>query len=442
MNRIGILGGGWAGLLAAHELKRLFPSVNIEVLEKEEEGNLGGLLRSEIIKGFTFDTGGPHILFSRNKDILTEIVSFLGQNQRTLSRKSFIRYGDSFLKYPFENGIYELDQESRAKFGQGIIESMLQNAKTPEWKPETFMQWIYGFFGKEMGEKYLEPYNRKIWKRDPSDMDASWVFSPGRLPFPNLEVLLKTVAGIETTGYAEQANFYYPRTGGINALYNGIYDVVKREGITIRTGVEVKNLKKNQLCNWLVNDEFEYESLLNTLALNDIPKFLDVPTDISNTCANLDYNSVFVTGIAVYGPSPYHHAVYVADSSINFHRYTWMSSLTTDTPGGKSNLISEVTVPKGKEINLEKNTADTVNGFLKLGVIKREQDIIFTEAWTHKFGYPVYTKNYQEKNRKILAYLADLGMPSVGRWGSWEYWNTDKVFEAVKRSVTEFAASA
>lgn len=440
MKRIGILGGGWAGLLAAHEFKGLFPSAKIEVLEKEEGGNLGGLLRSEIIKGFTFDTGGPHILFSRNKEILSEIVSFLGQNKRTLLRKSFIRYGDRFLKYPFENGIYELDQESRAKFGQGIIESMLQNAKNPEWKPKTFMEWIYGFFGKEMGEKYLEPYNRKIWKRDPSEMDASWVFSPGRLPFPSLEILLKTVAGIETTGYAEQANFHYPRIGGINALYKGIYDIVVRAGVTLRTGIEVKNIKKNQLGNWVVNDKFEYDFLLNTLALNDIPKYLDVPTDINTACNSLDYNSVVVTGIAVNAEGPDQHAVYVPDPQINFHRYTWMSSLTTDTPQGKSNLISEVTVPKGKEIDIEENTAETIDGFIRLGVVNGEKDIIFTKVWKHKFGYPVYTRNYQEKNRRILSYLSDLGMPSVGRWGSWEYWNTDKVLEAVKRSANQFTS--
>ncbi|MEM3503188.1 MAG: NAD(P)-binding protein [Nitrososphaeria archaeon] len=167
-----ILGGGWAGLLCAYELNQKFPNANIMVLEASKDENLGGLLRSQVIEGFTFDVGGPHILFSKNKDILMKIVGFLGDNVTRIERNAFVLYQNKYVPYPFENGIYVLDPDSRAKIGTDIIEAMLNNAKNPDWVPVTFKDWIYGFFGKTMGTEYLEPYNRKIWKTDPAEMDA------------------------------------------------------------------------------------------------------------------------------------------------------------------------------------------------------------------------------------------------------------------------------
>ena len=60
--KIGILGGGIAGLSLAYFLKH--KSV---ILEKE--GEIGGLGRSFSLNGISYDVG-PHIIFSKNKEIL------------------------------------------------------------------------------------------------------------------------------------------------------------------------------------------------------------------------------------------------------------------------------------------------------------------------------------------------------------------------------------
>ena len=54
-----------AGAVAAMLLKERFPSSSLLVLEAEERE--GGLLRSEHVGGFTFDVGGSHVIFSRNR---------------------------------------------------------------------------------------------------------------------------------------------------------------------------------------------------------------------------------------------------------------------------------------------------------------------------------------------------------------------------------------
>ena len=71
--KVAILGGGLAGLTTGYLLKQ--KGIQIEILEKE--ANPGGLLRSFTDKGFTFDIGGTHIIFSRDSEVLDFLLSLL-----------------------------------------------------------------------------------------------------------------------------------------------------------------------------------------------------------------------------------------------------------------------------------------------------------------------------------------------------------------------------
>jgi protoporphyrinogen oxidase len=55
MPRVVVLGGGWSGLLASVMVKNLFPSADVICLDKNFDG---GLLHSEVVNGYLFDTGG------------------------------------------------------------------------------------------------------------------------------------------------------------------------------------------------------------------------------------------------------------------------------------------------------------------------------------------------------------------------------------------------
>jgi len=61
-----ILGGGLSGL----SLARLLHERGDEVVVLEAEEQYGGLCRSLTENGFTFDIGGSHIIFSRDKEVL------------------------------------------------------------------------------------------------------------------------------------------------------------------------------------------------------------------------------------------------------------------------------------------------------------------------------------------------------------------------------------
>jgi protoporphyrinogen oxidase len=427
-----VLGSGWAGLLVAKRINE----VNIKdivMIEGSRPDQLGGLLRTEEIDGYTFDCGGPHLLFSRDQNILSEIVSILEPNYSKRIRNNYVLYKGQFIPYPFENGIYKLNPEERVKIIKGIIDSMLYIAKNPKWKPTNFLEWITGFFGEHMANEYLIPYNEKIWKRPLDKMAADWVFSPGRLPFPELENMLLTVAGIPNTGYREQAHFYYPNTGGIASLFNSLYEKLQSNGTKTITNEKVVSIKINPDNTFNINNKITANKIISTIPLPELLMSLGDGNNYKELAGRFDYNSVVIVGIAIKGKTPNQTTVYVPDSRIIFHRYTWMSSLITPKEQDNSNLIAEVTVPRGEEVDLDNIVEKVIKGLGEIGVIKDESSVLLTRVWFNKYGYPIYSLDHNEIRKEALRILDHYGIKTVGRWGSWHYWNTDMVAKAVNQ---------
>lgn len=53
--------------------------------------------------------------------------------------------------------------------------SLLELAKNPSRKPRNLEEYFRYYFGKELTEIYLKPYNEKIWKRSLNEIDIDWV---------------------------------------------------------------------------------------------------------------------------------------------------------------------------------------------------------------------------------------------------------------------------
>jgi len=427
-----ILGCGWAGVLASYFILENFDNVSVVCVEKENI--LGGLLRSEIVNSFVFDIGGSHVIFSKDQKILREMLSFLENNVIEHHRKSYIYLDDIFVPYPFENGIWVLPPERRAEILVSFVETLLERAKDLNWRPRNLREWVYGFFGKEIARLYLEPYNEKIWKRPLDGIDVDWIYIPGRLPIPDWRDVIRSGAGVTTEGYREQARFYYPSRGGIQALYNAVLERAIARGLKVIKGMRVEKIRRAS-DRWIINDRIGAKRIISTTPLNELVEALEAPEYILKLARQLEYNMVVVVGIALKKKAPDMHWVYVPDKNIVFHRYIWISNYSPyNTPSSKySSVIAEISLPPQSNIDTEKLVYEIVEGLKKLGVLSEyEKELLFVKMWTNTYGYPIPTFKSTKARSEILDYIREQGICTVGRWGTWRYLNMDIIYKEAK----------
>lgn len=427
-----ILGGGLAGITLA----RLLSQQGEEVLVIEKESRIGGLCRSVTADGFTFDIGGSHIVFSRDQEVLAFMHQVLAENRGERKRDTKILYKDRFVKYPFENGLYELPKEDCFTCLNEFIRTLIASERGDLKETENFRDWIYHTFGKGIAEAYLVPYNEKIWNYPLHQMSAHWV--EGRVPRPPVEDIIRSAVGIETEGYGHQAVFSYPITGGIEALITAIAEPVRDQ---IRTGFSVTGVTRTA-AGWEITNGSEVltgDRIISTIPLQHLKPCLgDLPPQVGSAIDNLKYNSIVCVGIGLEGETLPFSWMYLPDKAGSAaNRISFPSNFsTTVAPAGCSSILAEITYNQGDAIDLMHDrevVSSTIQALGSAGVLDPSR-VMSALAVRHQFAYVVYDLAWQQNMQIIREYFKASGISLVGRFSQFEYLNMDGVI----RSVLDF----
>jgi protoporphyrinogen oxidase len=418
LKEFGILGGGIAGLSLSN-----FLGEDSEVLEKDSE--CGGLSRTYEKDGFYFDLGG-HILFSNDKEILAYELDILKGKTNQLFRKNSIWFKGRHVKYPFENGLAALDKED-------IFDCVYNFMENPQRPQNNFEDWIYNTFGKGLAEKYMIPYNAKIWKMPPSEMGTAWV---ERVPKPPAADIVKSALGIETEGYVHQLYFHYPKEGGFQTLPRTFEGLIEGR---IRRNFGVKEVRKTAQ-GWSVTDGKEtlkYKHLINTMPIHDFVKVLkDVPPKVQRAIDDLNYNSLIVVMVGLNRESTVDKtSTYFPQEDLIFHRVVFFDYLGKNyVPPGCSSMVCEITSREDKRpwlLSDEEITEQVLEGLSREGFIKREEVITIAVQRT-KYAYVLYDAN-REKNLAILyEWAKEEQIELCGRFAEFVYMNSDTVIRSAK----------
>ncbi len=401
----GILGGGISGLT----LHRFLP--DSEVLEADTRP--GGLCQSFEKDGFRYDIGG-HILFSKHKHVNEYVDKILEGNLHRARRNNRVLYGGRYVKYPFENDLATLELQDRYECLIGYL-----TANYP--KPTNLEEWSYYTFGKGISEKYLLPYNRKIWKMEPKEIGLEWV---ERIPKPPMEDVVKSALGIETEGYTHQLYFRYPLEGGFEALVHRM-----AEGAMLQCGFRVERIRRDG-DGWLVNDR-RYERIVVAFPIHEaIRCFEGVPEAVQAAVRGLRYNSMRIGLVAVNNESLMDKtAIYIPDPDVLAHRVCFMGVFSPrNVRPGTSSLLAEITVREGSDLDTLPDDVfmdRLISDLDRVGIIRRA-DVIVTDTRRIKYAYPVYDIDYSRNVKVLHEYFDGLGVPLLGRFAEYDYINSDE----------------
>lgn len=403
--------------------------LNGEHITLEKDREVGGLCKSVDISGYVFDYA-PHILFTRDDYVRALFEDLLKGNLCRHTRKSYIYLEDAYIRYPFEVNLNTLPMDIIQECIDGVI-----NRKTTE--PTNFEEWIYNTFGDGIARHYLIPINQKIWKYDLSKMNIDWI--RGRVPSPSVEEMRKGAAGTIRKDYGPNAEFMYPKQGGIGALAKQLSRDLNvshsSEVVEVRpseTEVRVKYRNEGEI------KEILSESIISSIPLPELVGILhDPPEEVIKAAGSLVYNSLVCVNIGVKRPNITNkHWLYFPEEKFVFNRASFpMNFSEYTTPRGRSSILVEVT-HREAGVDPERIRERVIDDLTKTNIITERDEIEVCDTSSFKYAYVIYDLDHRKNVGIIHEYLESINIIPIGRFGEWEYFNMDKAIMSGKKAAS------
>lgn len=395
-----IIGAGISGLTLANYLDDYL------IIEKEHE--VGGYCRTIRKKDFIWDYAG-HFFHFKTEEFKKKFLDVIPKEEIIVQEKcTKILYKNKLIDYPFQTNIHQLEKE---EFIDCLYDLFTKEEKG---KYDNFLDMLYGKFGKSIVEKFLKPYNEKLYAVDLTNLDVD---AMGRFfPYADKEAIIKNMRNSENNSYNN--NFLYPKNGA-GSFIDVLESNLDKEKILLNTLVQNID-KENKIATLSNGEKVEYENLINTIALN---KFLELTNDDNELLNELSYNKVLVFNLGFNKKSKFtkEHWLYIPDKECNYYRIGFYDnilnqdklSMYVEIGYSKNDIITKEEIAKQLNLTLEN---------LKKHEIIDEETIL--EEYIDLVMDPAYVHINYDTNNKIKNYfekLANENIYSIGRYGGWTY---------------------
>lgn len=391
MPNVAVLGAGITGLTLASRLLSMGASVTVF----ERSGRVGGLCKTDIIDGYVYDLHGGHVFNSKHPEVLDWVFGLLSKDKWHFSnRKALIQYGSRSISYPFELALAELPIDEAVECVLGFFEE-----KGP--KPDNFHDWLIWMFGKAIAEKYMLPYNRKIWNTDLRLMSIDWI--DGKMPLPTRrEMLYGLLANDFNESKMPHSTYYYPIDNGIGKLIH-----LLSSNCETKLSFEIDKIYKVG-SKWMVNEFGPFDHIFWTIPLPFASRYLELPVNVANAANSLKWNSITTFLYASDGPAC-SSWTYYPDSDRPYHRIVNQGGLSPlACPSGKGSFTVEM---------IGRHDPDELEAFF-------QGSRLLAHSYT-EFAYVLFDSDHRKNTETIKGFFKEEGIVPVGRFGEWQYYNMD-----------------
>ncbi len=408
MNKVNtlIIGGGITGLSAASFLGK-----DHDYLVLEGSNELGGYCKTTKRNGFVWDYSG-HFFHFRNKDIKKYMMSEMACEVVTVNKITDINYKGEIIDFPFQYNVHQLPKED-------FIECLRDMYYLGEVDNKSFKSFVNSTSGKAIAEKFLIPYNEKLYACDLNKLDADAMgrFFPKPIKFD--ELMEKITEPNDYESY--NGTFIYP----VDGSYEFIKSILKRVNKDkIQLNSKIIKIDSDKKIAYTDTDNIHYDTLISTMPFNKL-----LPMLSSKPHKDLSSNKVAVFNLGFdKGTDIKTHWRYFPGKEIFYRVGFYNNILGTD----KLSLYVEVGAESNKEI-IEKDLLNKVLTDLRdCGIITNHklvdhQFIVMNPAYVH------ITKESEKDYKSFCDEFNSKGIYSIGRYGSWTYCSIeDNIIQAKK----------
>lgn len=423
---IAVIGAGISGLACAHKLIES-GAQDVHILESADEA--GGLCRTVSAEGFRFDLG-PHQLHTSDAAIVCLLQDLLGGDLIELPRHAAISMHGKLLNYPL--GISDLltGLPLTTAIASGIDFAKAKLQKSPP--PATFKDWVLSNYGDRLYQQYFEPYTRKVWGCDPSQLSADC--AEERLASQSLWDVIMSAFNSRRhrhsylTHSPYNASFYYPRRG-IGQLADQWRQRLKSSGATFHMNSEVKAIHRNGRAFRLSGDGIrtsDFDKVISTIPLNLLGAalqnggFTDVPIGKAH------YRSMVFTMLALKEqPAAKYHWIYFPSPETSFLRITQFQAISPDmSPPHAASICTETTCEYGDNCWTSRDeliAQRSISDLCAAGLIS-EKDVTSFNVQRARYAYPFMHMNYRQDLKDMMDYIDNIpGIFTTGRQGAFKY---------------------
>ena len=371
------------------------------VLEREAEP--GGYCRTIVQDGFVWDYSGHFFHF---KDAAIEAwlrERMPGQDVRTVVKRSSIRYAGRDIDFPFQKHIHQLPH---AEFLECLVE--LYFRPTGDAPPRSFGEMLYRRLGKGITDKFLRPYNEKLYA---IDLDRLDVDAMGRF-FPHADIadiIANMRPGVVENSY--NATFTYPRGGAVQYIHALLRDL-PAESVACDEPVTQIDLAAREVLT--PRRRIKYKHVVSSAPLPALARMAGVAHDASLFTSNQVL--VFNLGFDRKGARDLHW-MYFPDPATVFYRVGWYDNIMD---GDRMSLYVEIGAPHGATVDVAALRERVLADLRREGIVTDQQllshhHVVLDPAYVH------ITQASLAETARVRALLAAQDVHSVGRYGGWTY---------------------
>lgn len=399
-----IIGAGITGLSYAN-----FCSSDYLIIEAEEE--IGGYCRTIRQDGFVWDYSG-HFFHFRDDAIKRWIMERMDERSLfTVEKKSQIYYNDRYVDFPFQKNIHQLEKRD-------FIDCLVDLYFRDQTLGSTFKQMLAGEFGTSICEKFLFPYNEKLYACDLDQLDRN---AMGRFfPHADMDSIIRNMKDPDNDSYNRAFTY---GSDGAQAYVDALAKGVRLE--SIHTGEAACAIDMQTRTIGTTRGTYRYDNLISTMPLDRLLKLVGMTENIHK----YTYNKVVVLNLGFDCPSTNdNHWIYFPQKDLCFYRVGYYSNILSSD---RMSLYVELGCPadeprQDSDRYLERVMAD----LRKVGLIDANEPV----SWTCVVLDPAYVhinEECEQDKRLRLAELRQNGIYSIGRYGGWRYCSIeDNIIEA------------